>query len=58
MIGNCKLVVCFKLNLKNDAESIIELTGMKIEDIQNLSYRDFMVYDDIAENEQVKKYGV
>ena len=57
IISNCKLVVCFKLNLKNDAESISELTGMRVEDIQNLPYRDFMVYDDTAENEQVKKYG-
>ena len=56
VISNSSLYIAFKLNLRNDIKAVEESTGIPEEQLRELPYRWFFVYNDRSEKETITKH--
>lgn len=57
VISNASLYVVFKLNLENDVKAVSSSTGIPEDELRELPYRYFYVYNDRSETEIITKHN-
>ena len=55
VISNSSLYIAFKLNLRNDIKAVEDSTGIPEDQLRELPYRRFFVYNDRSEKEIISK---